>query len=389
MLIGIVGAPNKGKSTIFSALTLVEAEIADYPFTTIDPNIGVAYATRPCVDRELGVKCKPRNSLCVNGIRHIPINVIDVAGLVPGAHLGKGRGNQFLNDLMNADAIVQVVDISGKTDISGSRASYSDPYEEVRMVRDEMSRWLGGIILKHSGTLARRPDGDKALEEFLSGFKVTLDHIQKAASERSLVLSNIKWGEKEANKFAESLLRISKPMIIAANKLDQAKPEDVDKLRKRLDGIIVIGCSGAIELTLRKAAKSGAISYVPGSAEFVTGEGISQEQSRALSYVSGYIKAHGGTGIQELLNTAVFSVLMNIVVYPVEDENKYSDHFGNILPDAVLMQDGSTAQDLAARIHTDIAKGMKYAIDARTKLRLQKTYQLKDNDVIKIVTTAK
>ena len=122
LLIGIIGAPNKGKSTLFSAMTAVEVPIADYAFTTIKPNMGVAYATTECADVGLGVKCTPRNSSCLDGIRKIPINIVDVAGLVPGAHLGKGMGNQFLNDIVNADVLVQVVDASGKTDINGGKA---------------------------------------------------------------------------------------------------------------------------------------------------------------------------------------------------------------------------------------------------------------------------
>ena len=139
MQIGIVGAPNKGKSTIFSALTMVEAEIAPYPFTTIKPNFGMAYATRPCVERELGVKCAPRNSLCISGVRHLPVSIVDVAGLVPGAHFGKGMGNQFLNDLIGADMLIHVVDLSGRTDAEGNPGEGFDPAEEVRMVREEMT----------------------------------------------------------------------------------------------------------------------------------------------------------------------------------------------------------------------------------------------------------
>jgi hypothetical protein len=389
MLVGIVGAPNKGKSTIFSALTMVEAEIAPYPFTTIKPNIGVAYATRACVDRELGVVCKPRNSLCIAGVRHIPVSIVDVAGLVPEAHLGKGMGNQFLNDLMGADALVHVVDLSGRTDVNGNPGEGCDPAEDVAMVGREVASWLSGIIMKHMKGVSRKAGGGQALREMLSGFNVSEDQIRRAADASSLSASQPSWREEDAYRFAEALMRISKPTIVAANKMDLCKEGALESLRAKLKGYMVIGCSGAVELALRKAARAGTIDYVPGAKEFRVKGKASDDQARALDYMAGYIRKNGGTGVQELINTAVFKVLDNVVVYPVEDENKYTDHFGNVLPDALLMRKGSKAVDLAGKIHTDLAKSMLYAVDARKKMRLGKDYELKDGDVIKIVSAAK
>ncbi|MGC8676089.1 MAG: redox-regulated ATPase YchF [Candidatus Micrarchaeia archaeon] len=389
MLIGIIGAPNKGKSTIFSALTMVKAEIADRPFTTINPNYGVAYVTVKCVDSELGVKCNPKNSYCANGIRHIPINVIDVAGLVPGAHLGKGMGNQFLNDLIKADALVQVVDLSGKTDEYGNPCDGCNPAEEVAMVRKELAAWLAGIISKHMNTVSKTADGAEALREVLSGFGLSAGQIKSAADANYLSLSQISWSQEDIEKFADTLMRTSKPVIIAANKLDKSTDAQLEALKSALGDYLVVGCSGAVELALRQAAKSKYISYVPGSSSFEkTGE-MNDEQEKAMEYMQAYLQKHGTTGVQELLNTAVFKLLDNIVVYPVEDENKYTDHDGNVLPDALLMKNGSTAYDLAAKIHTDIAKGMLYAIDARKKTRLGKDYVLRNDDVIKIVTASR
>ncbi len=389
MLIAIVGAPNKGKSTLFSAMTEVEVPIADYAFTTIKPNIGVAYATTECAEVGLGVKCMPRNSSCLGGTRRIPVNVIDVAGLVPGAHLGKGMGNQFLNDIVNADVLVQVVDASGKTDINGGKAEGADPSVEVGMITAELTEWLSDIISKHMSRLEKRADGEVALQELLAGFRASTEQIKQAADRSYLSTSNINWDRDMTRKFAFQLLRENKPMIVAANKADQANEVAIESLKSKLEGIRVVECSAAIELGLSKASDKGLIDYISGAKSFVTLKEANPEQENALGYMHGYIERHGGTGVQELLNEAVFASLSNIVVYPVEDETHYTDHFGNVLHDAILMKQGATAHDLAARIHTDLAAGMKYAVDARTKMRLQKEYVLKHRDVIKIVSGIK
>ena len=105
MKVGLVGKPNAGKSTFFTAVTSASAQIGDYPFTTIDKNVGIAHVRKPCPSKELSVEPNPNNSLSINGIRYIPVEVIDVAGLVPGAHKGKGMGNKFLDDLRQADVL--------------------------------------------------------------------------------------------------------------------------------------------------------------------------------------------------------------------------------------------------------------------------------------------
>ncbi len=389
MMIGLVGAPNKGKSTIFSALTLLNVAIADYPFTTIRPNLGVTYASRECVEKELGVKCKPRHGLCVDGIREIPINVIDIAGLVPGASMGKGMGSQFLNDLVAADVLIQVIDASGRTDIGGNSSTSSDPVEEVRMVEEEMSLWLAEILMRHNATVGKRLDGAEALREVLSSFNTTIEQIRLAAERSGQPLSGVKFDAESAKRFAGEFLKVNKPILVAANKMDMCDSKALVVLKQKLQGHVVVGCSGAVELALRKAAKAGSIRYQSGKSTLEVSGTLSKEQEVAISYTKKYIAEHSGTGIQELINTAVFKTADKIVVYPVENENKYTDHFGNVLPDALLLANGSTTLALAAAIHTDLAQHMLYAVDARTKNRLAKDHPLKDNDVVRIVSAAK
>ena len=390
MLVGIVGAPNKGKSTIFSALTLNEVAIADYPFTTINPNLGVAYATKECIEKSLSVKCKARNSLCINGTRMLPVNVIDVAGLVEGAHAGKGMGNQFLNDLASSEALLLVVDASGKTDSNGNSCDDCNPANDVRIVTNELLEWLTSIIKRHVNTISKRKDGVNALGEVLAGLKVTKEQIKTAIDSCFLTDSNINWSDSDIKKFSSYLIEKTKPILIVANKSDLKNSEqNIKQLKTEYAGSNVIECSGAIELALRKAAKQKIIDYTPGSREFnLIKKDISDDQSRALEFMLNFVRSKG-TNVQQVINKTIFELLDNIVVYPVEDENKYTDHFGNVLPDAILIKRGSTAVHLASAIHTDLAQNMLYAVDAKTKRRLGKDYILKDNDVIKIVSTAK
>jgi small GTP-binding protein len=387
MLVGIVGAPNKGKSTLFSSMTSVDVQIADYPFTTIKPNTGIAYVTERCPHTSLGfAACNPKNSACINGTRKIPVKIIDVAGLIEGAHMGKGMGNQFLNDIAAADALIIVVDASGRTDLSGNKSTGSNPSEDVEMVLSEMSEWIAQIIKRHMND-ARRVDISAMLHNALSGLNIS--DLQISMAIESAGLRGDLSTEKGIYEISKELLKKSKPFVIAANKSDISGAEGSIKiLQEKYGKERVIACSAATELALSKAVHSGIISYDPVKGISVQKKDISPEQSKALDFMGKFVKEHG-TGVQELINTVYLKVLDNLIVYPVEDENKLCDHFGNVLPDAILIKRGSSAKDLAAHIHTDIAEKMLYAVDARTKMRLSKDYVLKDNDIIKIVSSAK
>ena len=390
MLVGIVGAPNKGKSTLFSALTSIDVQIADYPFTTIKPNVGVAYVTKRCPDSELHVKCNPKNSMCTDGTRMIPVKIIDVAGLVEGAHEGKGMGNQFLNDIAAADALIIVADASGRTDANGNQCDGCDPSKDVSTVTGEMAEWLAGIIARHSKELSRAKDTASALSSVLAGLKVSGTQVSTSMARCGLASSGNDWAGSGAKKFAQDLLAESKPFLVAANKSDvPGSAPNVERLRSAFGQGNVIACSAAVELALRKAVRSGIISYDPDRRSVkILKSGIPKEQADALGYMIRFV-GENGTGVQQIINRIYLDMLDNIVVYPVEDENRYTDSVGNVLPDAILLKRGSTAQDLAAAIHTELAKGMLYAIDARKKMRIAKEHVLNDNDIIKIVSSAK
>jgi len=390
MLIGVVGKTNTGKSTFFSAATLVDAKIAPFPFTTIEPNMGKAYVRAPCPCKELKVRCAPRNSLCENGTRLIPIDLIDVAGLVPDAHLGKGLGLKFLDDLRAADALIQVVDVSGTTDAEGNPTDFYDPANEIIFLEEEMSHWIASII-RRSWSKIKGKNID-SISGLLSGLKMTEEDAKKAAAQLFLPTEDINWSEEDVLAFSREVRKVSKPILIAANKIDLPNGEkNYGELKEKFKGRIIVPACAEAELALRKAAKQGSISYTPGGGDFkILSPNLLERQLAALNFIREKVLIpYKGTGVQELINRAAFDLLSLIVVYPVEDEGKFSDHFGNALPDAILLKKGSTALDLAAKIHTDLAQNFICAINARTRMRVGKEYMLKNGDVVKVVSSAR
>ena len=387
--VGLAGKPNSGKSTFFKAATLVEVDIANYPFTTIDANHGVSYVRVPCPCKELGIEkgC----GKCRDGVRFIAIELIDVAGLVPDAHLGKGLGNEFLDALRVAEAVIHVLDASGGTDAEGNPVGIGnhDPVSDVKFLEFEISMWLNGILMRNWEKLMRnfRALGGKpeqVLIDQMAGAGVSDNQIRRALTEMKKDLGS--WNDEDVKRFAVLLREYSKPMILAANKMDVAPPENVQKLLA-LKEELVIPVSGAAEIALRMAEKAGLIKYMPGDPDFEIIGQLSAAQKAGLEKIRALMKQYGGTGVQQCINRAVFELLNYIVLYPVEDESKFTDRKGVILPDAFLMKRGSTARDLAFRVHSDIGESFLFAIDGKTKMRLGEKHELKDGDVIKIVST--
>ena len=396
MLVGIVGKPNVGKTTFFVAATLAPAEIAPYPFTTIKPNHGVAYLRVKCVCRELGVEDEPVNSRCIDGNRFIPVELIDCAGLVPDAWRGRGLGNQFLDEIRKADALIHVVDASGSTDIEGRpcRPGEHDPLEDVRFLEREITMWMVQIMKRDWPKLVRRVEmtGAKlvdALEKRLSGLAIRRAHIIEAIRRAELDPNKpSSWGDEGLYRFADELRRLSKPMLIAANKVDMPTAEEnLERLKE--SGYLVVPCCAEAELALRRAAEKGLIRYLPGDPDFeiLKPDELRPEQARALEIIRERVLArYGSTGVQQAINAAYFELLGAITVYPVEDPEKLCDHHGRVLPDAYVVPRGTTARQLAYMIHTELGESFIYAIDARTKRRLGEDYVLKDGDVISIVS---
>ena len=398
--IGLIGKTNTGKTTFFNAATLGTAEISTYPFTTKQPNYGVGYVSTPCVCKEFGVKDNPRNSKCINGWRHIPIELIDLPGLIKGAWAGKGLGNQFLSVASQSDALLHVVDASGSVDEEGrlTEPGTGDPLADYYDIEEELVMWFMKLIDRSTDRITRSLRKGKelpeAMEEVLMGVKVNREHIRQALIQSNLEKKDFEnWTPMDDRRFATALREISKPTLIVANKMDlDTAPDNFKKLRDQLTDKIVVPCSAEAELILRRAEQKKLIRYIPGEEEFeiVDESKLTERQRWALDFIRRRVlDEYMRTGVQFALNVAVFKLLKMNAVYPVYDIQKLSDRHGNVLPDVYLMPDGADVRELAQVIHSELAKGLLYAIDARTGLRLPANYKLKDRDVLSVVSTTR
>ena len=423
MRIGLVGKPNVGKSTTFSALTETPVDIANYPFTTIDPNVGIAWLPlrQSCAckilrekkeqqgrmpeidenDPRRGSICTPNSGSCRGFQRLVPVTLIDVAGLVPGAHEGRGRGNQFLSDLARCDALIQVIDISGSTDIEGNPVGEggSKPIEEYEFLLNEIDAWIVGIIQSSWSRGARRvqSEGEKALSKFLieqlSGIGATDYHVNAG-----ILSVNQKhpdsgvpwsWGNEELMTIAGTIRSLLFPISVAANKADKTG-NSVSELATIVEtqGGKLILTSAEAELALRRASLAGLIDLNPENSNFVitdSGENkLSIEQRNALENISQTLSNLPGDGLLGLLSSVVFDRLNRRVAYPVQDDSHWVDGDGNILPDAILVPEGTTAKGLAYAVHSDLGDGFIRATDAKNGRVIGADYEIQNGDVISI-----
>ncbi|MEK6821121.1 MAG: redox-regulated ATPase YchF [archaeon] len=395
MLIGIVGKPSAGKSTFFSAATMVDVARAAYPFTTIEPNRGVGFVRVACADVDFNVQCNPRSGFCVNHTRFVPVELLDVAGLVPGAHEGKGLGNKFLDDLRQADVLIHVVDASGSTNEKGEAvaAGSHDPCKDVRFLEEELELWMLGILNNNWGKFGRAPLANKtqvidAISKGLSGLGISDLHVDKALSLSRLSEKKLpSWDDADKIVFIRSLRGISKPIVIAANKSDlpHAK-ENVEKLRAAFPQLLILPCAAEAELTLKKADKAGIIEYVPGAEDYKIKGTLSEAQEKGLSYIKEkVVQPLKGTGVQHVLDETVFKSLGYIAVFPGGTKGLV-DSQGRTMPDCYLMPPHSTTLNFAFRLHTDFGNHFIKAINVKTRMLLGKDHELQNRDVIEIVS---
>ncbi len=396
MKIGLVGAPSQGKSTFFKAATLAEVEIANYPFTTIKPNTGTGYVKVDCVDKEFKKQCNPRSGYCIKGYRFVPVELYDVAGLVPGAHEGKGMGNQFLEDIRQTDALIHVIDISGKTNEKGEIVENHDPAINVQFLEVELDMWYFGILNKGWEKLARTMQQEKGavtkvLAKQLNAFNVDEDMVKYAVGHFKLDPANpIKWSSENLLALAKYFREKTKPMIVACNKIDISSGKaNFERLKKEFPTYKFVACSSDSEIALKEAAKHGLIEYVPGDKTFIIKDEskLNDKQKKALVFIKeNVLDKYGSSGVQEILDRAVFELLGYKAIYP-GGVGKLTDSDGNVLPDCFLLKGDATALDFAYRLHTDFGKNFVKAVNVKTRLPIGKDIKLKHRDVIEIMSS--
>jgi ribosome-binding ATPase YchF (GTP1/OBG family) len=395
--IGLLGKTNTGKTTFFNAATLAGAEVSTYPFTTKKPERALGNAITPCVHTEFNIQDNPQNSKCTDGWRFIPIELIDLPGLIKDAWAGKGLGNQFLSVATQSDAILHVVDVSGSIDAAGRIAEIGsgDPIADVSDIEEELIMWylklLEGNRDKISKLIQSETEPVVAITDVFRGIGVKESHVKDALKTTGLEDKHFEnFDMHDSKKFAAYLRKISKPTLIVANKIDVPGAEkNFDRLRERYIDSIIIPASTDSELSLRKAEKKGLIKYVPGSEQFeiLHREQLNKKQIDALDFITqGILGEFMRTGVQFAINVTVFKLLKMNSIYPVANAEKLSDKKGRILPDLILLKDGATVEDLAKEIHTDLTKGLLYAKDVRYGVRLPVNYQLRDRDVVSLVS---
>ncbi len=392
--IGLVGKPSVGKSTFFNAATMDEINEADYPFTTIDPNVGEAYVRVQCAAPDFDETCDPRTGFCIDGTRYVPVQLVDVAGLIPGAHEGKGLGNQFLTDLNEADVLIHIVDFSGETDIEGEPTEGHDPRDDIDFLEHELDMWYLEILEKGIDRFQnKRQQHDVKIEEELaeqmSAFQTDKNEIKQKILSLDIGVDPDDWDESDREALARTIRKTTKPMIIAANKMDTEKAQaNYDDITSDPDyeHLTIVPCSAHAEKALKNAEEQGVVNYAPGADDFeITGD-ISDGQRNGLEQIRDFMQAYEGTGVQQAMETALFDELGVIAVFPGGADG-LGDKHGNILPDCFLLPEHATAEAFAYNIHSDIGDGFLHAVDVREQRQIGADHELGHRDVVEIVSS--
>ena len=393
--IGLVGKPSVGKSSFFNAATMNDVPEGAYPFTTIDPSVGEAYVRVECAAPEFEKSCTPTTGYCADGTRYVPVKLVDVAGLIPGAHEGKGLGNQFLTDLNETDVLIHVVDFSGKTDEKGEQTEGHDPREDIDFLENELDMWYLEILEKgieryHGHYAVEEISIETELAEQMSAFRTNEDEIKRLILRLDLEIDPETWEPEDRAALAREIRKATKPLVIAANKMDT--PEAAANFEAitndpEYEHLHVVPASAHAEKALKNAAEQGVVEYDPGAADFETVGDLSDEQATGLEQIREYVTEFDGTGVQDALETALFDELGLLAVFPGSESGGPADD-GKFLRDCFLLPSGSTTEDFAYSLHSDIGDGLLHGIDCRSKRQIGASTELDHRAVIELVTTA-
>jgi ribosome-binding ATPase len=303
-----------------------------------------------------------------------------VAGLVPGAHQGKGLGNKFLDDLRHADALIHVVDVSGTTDAEGKATRGYDPSVDIAWLRDEIVRWVLGNLMQKWGGIKRRHTAIKAtavetLQNQFSGYGSNAAVVARTLDKLQLKLPLQDWSDETIEAVVNAFVDEKFPTVLGLNKIDHPDADkNISKIAKAEKPERIVLCSAISEVFLRRLAKQGFVRYIPGS-EFVDtredlieqgeqdGGGLKEMDEKLKTRIENLkdmvLYRFGSTGVNQVL-TRASEVLGLVPVFPVRNIGTFgSGDAGQageraaVFRDCVLVKKGSTVREVYRKIMGD------------------------------------